>query len=165
MPGSGHRLGSPVLLSSKLVTVNIDNATVTCDQLYLERPSPTALVSTILAFAIALFITVMSYVVILVILGTSKKQQRQRTVKDKAVRMITLTMINFLLALVPYHVSRIVFIQSHGQSHVTTATLAKVNRITSALSCVTSVLDPIMYFFLVNTYRNVLVKLLCGYRK
>ncbi|XP_049420553.1 uracil nucleotide/cysteinyl leukotriene receptor [Epinephelus fuscoguttatus] len=153
---------SPILFSKKNMT---HNSTGICNKLYLEKTSPTALISTIVAFAIPLTTIVVSYIVILLKLR-SLKQQEERPVKDKAIRMIILIVMNFLFAFVPYHVSRVIYIQSHSHS-MTAATheaLGRANRITSALTCVSGVLDPVMYFFLNRAYRDMLLQLFCKKR-
>lgn len=149
---------SPTLFSRKNV---INNSTGNCNNLYLEKTSPKALVSTIVAFAIPLSIIVVSYILILFKLRTVK-QQKDRPVKDKAIKMIILIVMNFCFAFLPYHVSRIIYIKHHSHGHLTAAScesLGRANRITSALTCVGGVLDPVMYFFLNSAYRNKLLHL------
>uniref|UniRef100_A0A4W6EZ21 Si:dkey-96n2.3 n=1 Tax=Lates calcarifer TaxID=8187 RepID=A0A4W6EZ21_LATCA len=149
---------SPMLFSKKNVT---NNSTGICIKLYLEKTSHTALVSTVVAFVIPLTTIVVSYLLIVLKLRTLK-QQEKRPMKDKAIKMIILIVINFLLAFVPYHVSRVIYIVIHNRGNVTAAThesLRRANQITSALTCVSGVLDPVMYFFLNHTYRNMLLQL------
>lgn len=131
------------------------NSTGICDKLYLETTSSTALVSTVVAFAIPLATIIVSYILVLWKLRTIKQQH----VKDKAKKMIILIMMIFLFAFVPYHVSRVIYIESHSHGHMTAAShesLARANRITSALTCVSGILDPVMYFFLNGAYREKL---------
>lgn len=131
------------------------NSTGICDKLYLETTSSTALVSTVVAFAIPLATIIVSYILVLWKLRTVKQQH----VKDKAKKMIILIMMIFLFAFVPYHVSRVIYIESHSHGHMTAAShesLARANRITSALTCVSGILDPVMYFFLNGAYREKL---------
>lgn len=147
---------SPTVFSRKNVTYN---ATGDCIHLYLEKASPMALVSTIVAFVIPLTTIVVSYILILFKLRTLKK----RPVKDKAIKMIIVIVINFCLAFVPYHVSRLIYLGRHNHGNLTAAScelMGKVNRITSALTCVSGVLDPVMYFFLNSAYRKKLLHLL-----
>ncbi|XP_059182702.1 uracil nucleotide/cysteinyl leukotriene receptor [Centropristis striata] len=151
---------SPILFSKKNET---NNSTFTCNKLYLEKTSRTALVSTIVAFVIPLTTIVVSYILILLKLRTVK-QQDERPLKDKAIKMIILIMMNFLFAFVPYHVSRVIYIESHSRGQMSAASrksLGRANRITSALTCVSSVLDPVMYFFLNRAYRKKLFQLFC----
>ncbi|XP_020507420.2 uracil nucleotide/cysteinyl leukotriene receptor [Labrus bergylta] len=152
---------SPLLFSKKNVTNN--NSTGMCSQLYLERTSHTALASTIVAFVLPLSTIVVSYFLILLKLRTVR-QQVERPVKDKAVKMIILILVNFLLAFVPYHVSRVIYIENCSQGRVAKASceaLGKINRITSALTCVGGILDPVLYFFLNRVYRDKLIQLFC----
>lgn len=144
----------PTLLSKKNVTINSTD----CHTLYLERASSTALVSTLVAFIIPLTTTVVSYIMILWKLRTVKQQ----SIKDKAKKIIILVMMNFLFAFVPYHVNRVIYIQSHSHGHLTAesyVSLRKANQITSAMTCVGGVLDPVMYFFMNHAYRKKLLQL------
>ncbi|XP_062235796.1 uracil nucleotide/cysteinyl leukotriene receptor [Platichthys flesus] len=145
---------SPTLFSITKLT----NSPGTCSKLYLEKTTPKALVSTIVAFAIPLTTVVVSYVLILLKLRTVT----QRPVKDKAIKMIILIVTNFLLAFVPYHVSRVMYIVTPAAGRMS---LGKANRITSALTCVSGVLDPVMYFFLNQAYRDQLLRLFCKKRR
>ncbi len=152
---------SPILFSKKDVTAN---STAICNKLYLEKTSSTALVSTVVAFIIPLTTIVVSYILILLKLKTVK----QAPMKDKAVKMIILIVMNFLIAFVPYHVSRVLYIKNHSHGHMTASSqesLGIANRITSALTCVSAVLDPVMYFFLNRAYRDKLLQLFCKNRE
>ncbi|XP_029001955.1 uracil nucleotide/cysteinyl leukotriene receptor isoform X2 [Betta splendens] len=149
---------SPILFSRKNMA---NNATGDCTTLYLEKTSPKALVSTIVAFVIPFSTILVSYVLILLKLQ-AVKQKEARPVKDKAIKMIILVLMNFCFAFIPYHVSRVVYIMNHSHScstRIDCESLGRANRITSALTCVSAVLDPVMYFFLNRTYRNKLLQL------
>ncbi|XP_035508758.1 uracil nucleotide/cysteinyl leukotriene receptor [Morone saxatilis] len=155
---------SPILFLKKNMT---NNSTGVCNMLYLEKTSPTALISTVVAFIIPLTTIVVSYILILMKLRTLT-QHEERPVKDKAIKMIILIVMNFLFAFVPYHVSRVIYIKSHSIGQLTAASresLGRANRITSALTCVSGVLDPVMYFFLNRAYRDKLLQLFCKNRE
>ncbi|XP_033841911.1 uracil nucleotide/cysteinyl leukotriene receptor [Periophthalmus magnuspinnatus] len=133
------------------------NKTHCCRLLYLEKASATALVSTVVAFAIPLTCVVLSYVLILLKVRSLKQQGNCRPIKSKVRKMVTLIIMNFLIAFMPYHVSRVFYIQSHTREHVSSATqqtLGRVNWITSALTCLSGLLDPVMYFFLNTAFRS-----------
>lgn len=154
---------SPILFSRQNMT---NSSTDICSTLYLEKTSAKALVSTIVAFVIPLSTTVISYVLILLKLR-AVKQTDDRPVRDKAIKMIILVLVNFCFAFIPYHASRVIYITNHSRDHLTGTScesLGRANRITSALTCVSGVLDPVMYFFLNRTYRNNLVQLFCKSR-
>uniref|UniRef100_A0A3Q0SL24 Si:dkey-96n2.3 n=1 Tax=Amphilophus citrinellus TaxID=61819 RepID=A0A3Q0SL24_AMPCI len=150
---------SPTLFSGK----NPANSSGICNKLYLEKTNPKALVSTIVAFAIPLTTIVVSYILILLKLRTVQ-QQEERPVKDKAIKMIVLIVMNFLIAFVPYHVCRIIYIQQQSHGNITEA-LGRANQITSALTCISGIVDPVMYFFLNHAYRDTFLKLLCKNRE
>uniref|UniRef100_A0A673YAW2 G protein-coupled receptor 17 n=1 Tax=Salmo trutta TaxID=8032 RepID=A0A673YAW2_SALTR len=104
-------------------------------------------------------VMLVSYVLILLKLKGVKQQERP--VGDKAIRMIILVMVNFLVAFVPYHVNHSIYIERHTHSDIGTASikaLALANQVTSALTCVSGVLDPIIYFFLARTYQSILLQ-------
>uniref|UniRef100_A0A3B4TS51 Uracil nucleotide/cysteinyl leukotriene receptor-like n=2 Tax=Seriola dumerili TaxID=41447 RepID=A0A3B4TS51_SERDU len=148
---------SPTLFSKNVT----NNSTGICNKLYLEKTSPTALVSTIVAFVIPLTTIMVSYILILLKLR-KVKQQVERPVKDKAIKMIILIVLNFLVAFVPYHVSRVIYIEIHSHGNMTATSrelLGRANKITSALTCVSGILDPVMYFFLNQAYRNKLLQM------
>lgn len=152
----------PLLLSNKPVIVEVDNLTM-CNQIYLENPSPKALVSTVVAFVIPLVTIVVCYISIVIKLRRLT-QQEERPVRDKAIRMIIVIMVNFLVAFMPYWVSRIIYIERQFHGHMTDSsieTLVKANRITSAMTCVSGVLNPVMYFFLARVYQDMLLNLFC----
>lgn len=152
---------SPTLISRKNVSTS---STGTCHHLYLEETSQKALISTLVAFTAPLAIIIVSYILILVKIRMVKQQQ----VKDKVKAMIVLIMMNFLFAFVPYHVSRVMYIRNHNQGHMTTAEqalLGTVNRATSALTCISAILDPVMYFFMHRGYREKLLQLLAKSRQ
>ncbi|XP_026057556.1 uracil nucleotide/cysteinyl leukotriene receptor [Carassius auratus] len=154
----------PILFSKKEVTRRIQNVTV-CEKLYIEKSSnPTAaLVSTAIAFVIPLVILSISYILIFAKVKQMTFKERTHS-QRKAMRMIVLTVVNFLIAFVPYHIHRFVFILQHdnmSRSESERQMLHLGNRITSALTCVSGVLDPVMYFFLARNYRETLLQL-CG---
>ncbi|XP_072535096.1 uracil nucleotide/cysteinyl leukotriene receptor [Salminus brasiliensis] len=154
----------PVLFSSQTVTVHMAERNVTlCHQLYLEKSSRKALVSTVVAISIPLATLTVSYVLILQKLREMAFHERS-SVQQKALRMIVLTVVIFLIAFVPYHIQRFLYIERHTHSHLSDTeirSLAFGNRLTSALTCVSGVLDPVMYFFLTRKYQTTLLQL-CG---
>ncbi|XP_010897748.2 uracil nucleotide/cysteinyl leukotriene receptor [Esox lucius] len=156
---------APLLFSNKrMITIQVNNntAVVMCYQLYLENTSVKSLVSTVVAFTIPLLTVLGSY--ILILLRLRGVEQQEKPFRSKAMRMIVLIMVNFLVAFVPYHVNRFIYILRHTQTHMKTDTikvLALANRVTSAVTCVSGVLDPVMYFFLARTYQSLLLQLFC----
>lgn len=151
----------PVLFSKQEVTRQWQNVTV-CEQLYIEKSSHRtgAVVSTAIAFVIPLVTLSVCYIVIFCKVKRLTFQEKTPS-QRKAMRMIVLTVVNFLIAFVPYHIHRFVFIVQHDESESQRQMLHLGNRITSALTCMSGVLDPVMYFFLARNYQATLLQL-CG---
>ncbi|KAM4543483.1 uracil nucleotide/cysteinyl leukotriene receptor [Fundulus diaphanus] len=147
----------PSLFSKK----NQSNTDSRCTMLYLESTSSKALISTMVAFLIPFTTIVITYIVILLKLR-NLKQQEQRPVKDKAMKMIVLVVMNFLFAFVPYHICRVIYTQKLAGS---LESLKRANQVTSALTCIGGVLDPVMYFFLNKVYRSTFLHLFCKPRR
>ncbi|XP_041097668.1 uracil nucleotide/cysteinyl leukotriene receptor [Polyodon spathula] len=147
----------PLLFSPQ--TVHMDNTTV-CLQLYREQPSRRALGSLSVAFIIPLITTVFSH--LLIMHRLCKRDQVTKSIKDKAIKMIILVMIDFFVCFVPYHVNRFVYIHAFSSSVSSEMknTLSLSNRITSALTSLNGALNPILYFFLTQKFRKTLLNLL-----
>ncbi|XP_061569445.1 uracil nucleotide/cysteinyl leukotriene receptor [Cololabis saira] len=138
-----------------------------CKKLYLENTSPTALISTIVAFSTPLTTIISCYILILLKLR-KLRQQEHCSRKDKAIKVVIFIMMTFLFVFMPYHVSRIVYIQSHTHGHVSAASrgyLGIANKVTSALTCVNGILDPVLYFYLNRAYREKCLHLFCKNRQ
>ncbi|XP_005991263.1 uracil nucleotide/cysteinyl leukotriene receptor [Latimeria chalumnae] len=150
---------SPLLVTQQ--TVQINNATV-CLQLYREKASQSALVSITIAFSIPFFITVFCYLVIIHKLKKGKRMENG--VKDKAIKMIILVLTIFLTCFVPYHINRYIYILYHNAATASCdmqRALALSNRITSSLTSLNGALDPIMYFFVAEKFRETIFHLFC----
>ncbi|KAJ8277609.1 hypothetical protein GJAV_G00077500 [Gymnothorax javanicus] len=94
---------TPLLMSQQTRQVHHSNSSSTiCRQLYREKTSPQALVSTAVAFAIPLVIIIISYIQILNSLW-GRRRNEQTTMRQKATRTIILILVNFVVAFMPYH--------------------------------------------------------------
>lgn len=157
---------APVLFSKKQMTRRFKTWNVTvCEQLYIENSSSpiAAVVSTAIAFFIPLVTMIVSYILVFCKVKSMTFQERTPS-QRKAMRLIVLTVVNFMIAFVPYHINRFIFIIQHNdmsKSESERQLLYLANRITSALTCVSGVLDPVMYFFLARNYQERLLQL-CG---
>lgn len=150
---------APLLLSPQ--TVRTDR-TVVCLQLYREKASPRALVSLAVAFTFPFVTTVTCY--LLTIHSLRQGSRAETRLKNKAVRTIALVLAIFLVCFLPYHVHRFVYVLHRRGSTSCAArrALALGNRVTSCLTSLNGALDPIMYFFMAEKFRNTLCNLLCG---
>ncbi|XP_037704782.1 uracil nucleotide/cysteinyl leukotriene receptor [Choloepus didactylus] len=153
---------APLLASPQTVQTN---RTVVCLQLYRERASRHALVSLAVAFTFPFVVTVTCY--LLIIRSLRQGPRVEQRLKGKAVRMIAVVLAIFLVCFVPYHVNRSVYVlHLHGgrASCATQRLLALGNRVTSCLASLNGALDPVMYFFVAEKFREGLCNLLCGRR-
>lgn len=154
----------PVLFSPQTVIFPSSGRNVTiCNQLYLEKRKSSfkALVSTAVAIAVPLVSLTVSYILILLKLKAMTFDQRM-SVQSKAIRLILLTLATFIVAFVPYHVHRFVYIECHRHSNLSDfeiKSLAFGNRLTSALTCASGIMDPVLYFFLASNYQKSLIQL------
>ncbi|XP_007534769.1 uracil nucleotide/cysteinyl leukotriene receptor [Erinaceus europaeus] len=150
---------APLLVSPQTVQ---NNHTVVCLQLYREKASRHALVSLAIAFTFPFVTTVTCY--LLIIRALRQGPRMEKRLKNKAVRMIALVLGIFLVCFVPYHVHRSVYVlhyHSGGTSCSAQHLLALGNRITACLTSLNGALDPIMYFFVAEKFRDALCNLLC----
>ncbi|XP_069069848.1 uracil nucleotide/cysteinyl leukotriene receptor [Pleurodeles waltl] len=151
---------APLLLSPQTVQVN---DTIVCLQLYREKTSRYALVSVAVAFTVPFVTTVTCYLLIIHRLRNGNRIEKH--LKDKAIKMIILVLTIFLVCFVPYHVNRGIYILFHQGAQtpcVLQRGLAFSNRITSCLTCLNGVLDPVMYFFVAEKFRAALCRLIYG---
>nr|XP_005007783.1 uracil nucleotide/cysteinyl leukotriene receptor [Cavia porcellus] len=153
---------APLLVSPQTVQTN---QTVVCLQLYREKASHKALTSLVVAFTFSFVITVTCY--LLIIRSLRQGPRVEKRLKGKAVRMIAIVLAIFLICFVPYHIHRTVYLLHYNGGRASCAAqrvLALGNRITSCLTILNGALDPVMYFFVAEKFRNTLCNLLCGKR-
>ncbi|XP_043922032.1 uracil nucleotide/cysteinyl leukotriene receptor-like [Protopterus annectens] len=150
---------APMLGSTQ--TAKIHN-TIVCFQLYREKFSKKAIFSIIVGFAIPFFTTVCSYLLIIYSL-LFNTHQMESSLKNKVVKMIILVLLIYFICFVPYHISRLNYVISctshHQLSWKELKALSFSNRITSCLTSLNPLLDPIMYFFLAEKFKDTLQKL------
>ncbi|XP_053315045.1 uracil nucleotide/cysteinyl leukotriene receptor [Spea bombifrons] len=135
-----------------------------CRLLYRETPSLRALSSLSAAFAIPFLGTVTCYGLIL----RRLRKGGDRKPKERAVKMVLLVLTIFLICFVPYHLTRALYhvLMPGGEDAATSSCalrqgLALANRFTSCLSTLNAALDPLVYFFAVKKFRQILIKLPC----
>ncbi|XP_077149090.1 uracil nucleotide/cysteinyl leukotriene receptor [Ranitomeya variabilis] len=136
-----------------------------CRLLYRETPSLRALSSLSAAFAIPFLATVTCYGLIL----RRLRKGGDRKPKERAVKMVLLVLTIFLICFVPYHLSRALYhvLMPGGESAAMLSPcdlrqgLALANRFTSCLSTLNAALDPLVYFFAVKKFRQILLRLPC----
>ncbi|XP_067394949.1 uracil nucleotide/cysteinyl leukotriene receptor [Emydura macquarii macquarii] len=151
---------APLLVSVQ--TAEMNNTTV-CLQLYREKASRHALVSLAVAFTFPLVTTVTCYLLIIHSLRSGNRVEKH--LKEKAIKMIIVVLMIFLVCFVPYHINRYIYILHYDGTKTSCETqrvLALSNRITSCLTSLNGALDPVMYFFVAEKFREALCSLFCG---
>lgn len=92
--------------------------------------------------------------------SASGSQQKQRSTRIKAIRMIVIVTVTFLVSFMPYHVQRTVhlhFMQRQARSAVTCDELVIMQKsvvVTLCLAASNSCFDPLLYFFSGENFRN-----------
>uniref|UniRef100_A0A8D0EAW2 Uracil nucleotide/cysteinyl leukotriene receptor n=1 Tax=Salvator merianae TaxID=96440 RepID=A0A8D0EAW2_SALMN len=153
---------APLLVSVQ--TAEMNNTTI-CLQLYREKASRHALLSLAVAFTLPFFTTVTCYLLIIRSLKTGNRIETH--LKEKAIKMIIMVLMIFLVCFVPYHVNRYIYILNYDGAKTSCEMqriLALGNRITSCLTSLNGALDPIMYFFVAEKFREALCGLFCSKR-
>ncbi|KAM9036598.1 uracil nucleotide/cysteinyl leukotriene receptor [Sarcophilus harrisii] len=153
---------APLLVSAQTAEVN---GTTVCLQLYREKASRNALVSLAVAFTFPFVTTVTCYLLIIRSLRSGHRVEKH--LKDKAIKMIIMVLMIFLVCFVPYHVNRYIYVLRYDGTRASCEAqrvLALSNRITSCLTSLNGALDPVMYFFVAEKFRDALCNLLCGKR-
>ncbi|XP_028916173.1 uracil nucleotide/cysteinyl leukotriene receptor [Ornithorhynchus anatinus] len=151
---------APLLVSVQTAEMN---STTVCLQLYREKASRHALVSLAVAFTFPFVTTVTCYLLIIRSLRSGSRVEKH--LKDKAIKMIVMVLMIFLICFVPYHVNRYIYVLHYDGTQTSCETqrvLALGNRITSCLTSLNGALDPVMYFFVAEKFREALCNLLCG---
>lgn len=90
-----------------------------------------------------------------------KSRRNSISVKRKSSRNIFSILLVFFVCFVPYHVARISYTQSQTEAHYSCQSkeiLYYVKEFTLLLSAANVCLDPIIYFFLCQPFREVLCK-------
>ncbi|XP_053564961.1 uracil nucleotide/cysteinyl leukotriene receptor [Bombina bombina] len=136
-----------------------------CRLLYRETPSLRALASLCAAFTIPFISTVTCYALILKRL----RKGGDRKTKEKAVKMVLLVLTIFLICFLPYHLSRTLYhvLMPGGGGEFALSScklrqsLALANRFTSCLSTLNAALDPLVYFFAVKKFRQIILQWSC----
>ncbi|XP_072540216.1 uracil nucleotide/cysteinyl leukotriene receptor [Salminus brasiliensis] len=150
---------APLLVTQQ--TTEVDGSTV-CLQLYREKASRRALISLAVAFTPPFVATLSCY--LLIVNSLRKGSRLEPALKLRALRTIGLVMLIYVVCFLPYHVSRATFILGYGHPDLSCQTkrgLVLANRLTSSLTCLNGVLDPLVYLFGAEKFRGTVRRLLC----
>ncbi|MFT7796532.1 cysteinyl leukotriene receptor 1-like [Arapaima gigas] len=92
----------------------------------------------------------------------SAKARKQRHSRTKAIRMIVIVMLAFLISFMPYHIQRTIHLQMMHHTNVSCKDLIFMQKsvvITLCLAAANSCFDPMLYFFSGENFRRRLSSL------
>ncbi|XP_030595749.1 cysteinyl leukotriene receptor 1 isoform X2 [Archocentrus centrarchus] len=96
------------------------------------------------------------------LLSRTHAARRQRGTGTKAIRMIVIVLLTFLVSFMPYHVQRTVHLNSLSRANAThceTVSMQKSVVVTLCLAAANSCFDPLLYFFSGEGFRSRLSSL------
>ncbi|XP_056146639.1 cysteinyl leukotriene receptor 1 [Lampris incognitus] len=117
----------------------------------------------VLGFALPFLIILICYVgIIRTLLSRNHSARRNRANDTKAIRMIVIVMLAFLISFMPYHVQRSIhlsFLFQKGKTCEEQVAMQKFVVVTLCLAASNSCFDPLLYFFSGEGFRTRLMTL------
>lgn len=114
--------------------------------------------SLVVGFIIPFLVILLCYVGILhTLLRNSNTLNRQRYTRNKAIRMIVVVMLAFLVSFMPYHIQRSLHLNFSSRNDTTCQEVVYMQKsvvITLCLAAANSCFDPMLYFFSGENFRN-----------
>ncbi|XP_048388789.1 uracil nucleotide/cysteinyl leukotriene receptor-like [Stegostoma tigrinum] len=138
-------------------SVQAQENTTVCLQLYREKPSLYASGALIVGFLFPFLVIICCYLCIIKHLQSYRRLDH----KHKASRMIFTVLTVFLVCFLPYHVARLLYIimaNQHLESTPKIESLAIINRAFFCLASINCCLDPVVYFFVGENFRESLYR-------
>eukprot|EP00062_Callorhinchus_milii_P018639 gi/632972332/ref/XP_007902605.1/ PREDICTED: uracil nucleotide/cysteinyl leukotriene receptor-like [Callorhinchus milii] len=138
-------------------TLKATENTTVCLQLYREKPSLYASGALIIGFLFPFLVIICCYIRII----RHLQSYRRLDYKHKASRMIFTVLTVFLVCFLPYHITRLLYVIVANQQLKSTSTmevLAILNRAFFCLASINCCLDPVVYFFVGENFKESLCK-------
>ncbi|KAJ8338341.1 hypothetical protein SKAU_G00373070 [Synaphobranchus kaupii] len=114
--------------------------------------------SLVVGFIVPFLIILVCYAgIIRTLLTSSYSIKRQKTNHAKAIRMIVIVMLVFLVSFMPYHIQRTMHLHLLSRGDVSCEDQAYMQKsvvITLCLAAANSCFDPLLYFFSGENFRN-----------
>lgn len=114
--------------------------------------------SLVVGFIIPFLVILLCYVGILrTLLRNTNNLTRQRYTRNKAIRMIVVVMLAFLVSFMPYHIQRTLHLNFINRKDTTCHERAYMQKsvvITLCLAAANSCFDPMLYFFSGENFRH-----------
>nr|XP_020451173.1 cysteinyl leukotriene receptor 1 [Monopterus albus]XP_020451174.1 cysteinyl leukotriene receptor 1 [Monopterus albus] len=120
-------------------------------------------VSLTIFFVLPFLIILLCYAgIVHTLLTRSHVARRQQGMGSRAIRMIVIVLLTFLISFLPYHVQRTIhlsFLSREGTNCAETIAMQKSVVVTLCLAAANSCFDPLLYFFSGEAFRNRLSSL------
>ncbi|MBN3322965.1 CLTR1 protein, partial [Atractosteus spatula] len=114
--------------------------------------------SLVVGFAVPFLVILICYIgIIRTLLTGSSSMKKQKSTRTKAIRMIIIVMLAFLISFMPYHIQRTVhldFMSKPDRSCDDVVYMQKSVVITLCLAAANSCFDPMLYFFSGENFRR-----------
>ncbi|XP_062855781.1 cysteinyl leukotriene receptor 1 [Trichomycterus rosablanca] len=112
--------------------------------------------SLVVGFIVPFLVILLCYAgIVRALLRNANTVKKQRNTRTKAIRMIVVVMLAFLISFLPYHVQRTIHLhKQNGSSCKERIYLQKSVVITLCLAAANSCFDPMLYFFSGENFRH-----------
>lgn len=120
-------------------------------------------VSLMVGFVLPFLVIILCYAgIVRTLLSRTHAARRQRGTGTRAIRMIVIVLLTFLVSFMPYHVQRTVhlnFLSRGDTTHCENVSMQKLVVVTLCLAAANSCFDPLLYFFSGEGFRSRLSSL------
>lgn len=119
--------------------------------------------SLVMGFSLPFLVILICYAgIVRALLSRTNAARRQRDTGTKAIRMIVIVLLTFLISFMPYHVQRTIhlnFLSRHDTTCSERIAMQKSVVVTLCLAAANSCFDPLLYFFSGEGFRSRLTSL------
>ncbi len=119
--------------------------------------------SLVVGFVLPFLVILLCYAgIVHALLSRTNAARRQRGTGTRAIRMIVIVLLTFLISFMPYHVQRTVHLYFLGRTDTTCSELIALQKsvvVTLCLAAANSCFDPLLYFFSGEGFRSRLSSL------
>lgn len=116
--------------------------------------------SLVLGFALPFLIILLCYAgIVWTLLSRTHTSRRQKGTGNKAIRMIVIVLLTFLISFMPYHVQRTIHLSFLSRVDTTCSERGAMQKsvvVTLCLAAANSCFDPVLYFFSGEGFRSCL---------